>query len=355
MISGLHRPDIVTLSDSLGGTASHGGYFRITKTIAKRCVLREIASRNPLLERSVGKLVSITKGWGQRNQIFSFLEWRFLSSVRRNKSTVHHILSGDWHWECVMRSAPRSLVATIHMPVSRWSPEVRVAISRLRGAIVLSSREHEAAADILGADRACLIKHPVDVDFFVAPAIPLQSRRVLFVGGFERDFKLFSVIAQRLLAAELVDAIDCVTPAANQSRAELADLRSHASVQWYSGISDDELLHLYQKACVAFIPFEDSTANNAVVECLATGCPLVTTDNGGIRSYGGGSIFPVFQRADLDRAFHLVAELLQDSLVRQRVANKMRHFAVNNLTYDKIADEHISAYEKFRHPLAHFP
>ena len=42
----------------------------------------------------------------------------------------------------------------------------------------------------------------------------------------------------------------------------------------------------------------ESGANTAVVESLACGLPIVTTDVGGIRNYGGNDLFPIVNNND---------------------------------------------------------
>ena len=54
----------------------------------------------------------------------------------------------------------------------------------------------------------------------------------------------------------------------------------------------------------------DSGANNAIVESLACGLPVITTDVGGIRDYGGGTIYPVVANEDDDGMIGLVEQYL---------------------------------------------
>jgi glycosyltransferase involved in cell wall biosynthesis len=337
---------ICFLSDSLGGTASHGGYFRIASEVSRRVPSRVISSRHPFFERAAGKFISLAKGWGKRSQVFSFLEWQFLRSIRNRPGFTHHILSADWHWECLLRCPESIAVATIHMPCGLWTSQAYRAISRLKGAIVLSTREYNAAARVLAADRIRLIKHPVDTSFF-SPGNPgaVRVRSLLFVGGFLRDVAFFSSVALALFARDRIDEVHIVTTRHLRESQDAAGIANHARVIWHHGIPDAHLLRLYRSSALAFCPFIDSTANNAVVEALATGCPLVTTDNGGSRDYAGDDCTILVSPGDVAGAADTIVTLLDNHGLRATLSSKARAYAEAKLSYREIARQHVEFYD----------
>ena len=60
---------------------------------------------------------------------------------------------------------------------------------------------------------------------------------------------------------------------------------SLANTYVYKDISDAELLNLYQKANVLFLPLLDAIANNVILEALACGLPVITTKLPGTMEY----------------------------------------------------------------------
>jgi len=63
--------------------------------------------------------------------------------------------------------------------------------------------------------------------------------------------------------------------------------------RWHGQVDDPTLLRLYQQASRHLTPFRDFAANNALVESLACGLPIVTNDRGGVRDYGAGTVYPL--------------------------------------------------------------
>lgn len=92
------------------------------------------------------------------------------------------------------------------------------------------------------------------------------------------------------------------------------------------------------------LPMNDSGANNSVVEALACGLPIVTTDVGGIRDYGGFSIFPIVQNNDDDAMVALIERYLGEPDWRKSIARTIRQFAVRELNWPKIAKQHLRTY-----------
>jgi len=57
------------------------------------------------------------------------------------------------------------------------------------------------------------------------------------------------------------------------------------NVRIHGGIDDEALAELYRTADVLLLPLSDSTANNALLEGMASGLPVVATDLPAVRTY----------------------------------------------------------------------
>jgi glycosyltransferase involved in cell wall biosynthesis len=60
------------------------------------------------------------------------------------------------------------------------------------------------------------------------------------------------------------------------------------NIFYHEGVPDDELLRLYQKSDVLFLPLRDATANTFLLEGCACGLPVISTDLPSVRVYFPG-------------------------------------------------------------------
>jgi glycosyltransferase involved in cell wall biosynthesis len=94
------------------------------------------------------------------------------------------------------------------------------------------------------------------------------------------------------------------------------------------------------------MPMEDSGANTAIVQSIATGLPIITTDVGGIRSYGGGDVFPVTPNNNPVEMAKLFQVYYHDTSYREEISRKQRNYALINLEWNIIAKKHLLLYQK---------
>jgi len=67
------------------------------------------------------------------------------------------------------------------------------------------------------------------------------------------------------------------------------------NARFHAGITENQLINLYRKADALVLPILDATANNAVLESMACGTPVISTAIGGIPDYvdeTAGWLFP---------------------------------------------------------------
>ena len=71
---------------------------------------------------------------------------------------------------------------------------------------------------------------------------------------------------------------------------------------FHAGLTDDELLALYQRSSLLLLPLLDATANNAILEAMACGLPIVTTDLPGLGTYVDPSFADLLTAGDVEAA-----------------------------------------------------
>lgn len=132
-------------------------------------------------------------------------------------------------------------------------------------------------------DRMRVILHGVDTRYFCPPMARKdrgKALRGLMVGSTERDHAMMKAVLDKLPAGVLEMTI---LTAAEQRTYYYHDAAPHTSFPTH--LSDTDLLEAYQQADLLVMPMIDCTANNAVMESMACGTPVMVNRVGGIAEY----------------------------------------------------------------------
>jgi glycosyltransferase involved in cell wall biosynthesis len=89
-------------------------------------------------------------------------------------------------------------------------------------------------------------------------------------------------------------------------------------------ISDAELLRLYQASTVAILSVTMAVGNNALLEQMACGLPVVATNVGAVREYLGDEAGLLFPPGDAGALAAGVLRLLEDDSARRRMGTAAR-------------------------------
>jgi glycosyltransferase involved in cell wall biosynthesis len=243
--------------------------------------------------------------------------------------------------------APRDVIGTIHLPASVWESERRQLLSRLSSALVLYQRDIPFYENNVGKDRVKFIHHGADTEFFKPDRSKLRTPpRILYGGVYLRNEPMLVRIVSKLSAQWPELCFDLLVPQHHRKSPALAPLLKHPAVTWHAGLNDEELRALYQRSYLMLLPMDHSGANTAVVEAVASGLPIVTTDVGGIRDYGGGTIFPLVNNNNDEAMIALIEQYLSQTTWRDEIGNKCRQFAEHTLAWPLVANRHVEAYRE---------
>jgi len=243
----------------------------------------------------------------------------------------------------LLRRRGARLVCSYHQPPALFEKVAppRKVLRQLDAVVAVASNQADYFSSMLGEDRVFVVPHGIDTTVYT-PATHANGRRFecLFVGQWLRDFEVLAGVVERVRAAEPEIVFTVVTDPGNAERLERLD-----GVQARSGVSDDELLALYRRASLFVLPLTDCTANNALLEALACGLPIVTTDVGGVRDYVDESCAVVTPAGEADAMAEAVLELATDAprLAAMAVCSRERA-----LDYDwpAVADRIVGVYRE---------
>ena len=198
-----------------------------------------------------------------------------------------------------------AMLATFHQPPALLAGMVNATLLRaLDAAVVLCEAQRAALAGLLPAERLHVIPHGIDAGFFApGPRAAGEGFRLLAVGHWLRDFETLFATLALLRGAGLDARLRIVSP--NPPRGV------PPGVEVEGGLPDEALRAAYRDADALLLPLTDATANNAILEAMACGRPVVATDVGGVAEMTGGAAMlapPGDARALADAVLSLAAD-----------------------------------------------
>jgi glycosyltransferase involved in cell wall biosynthesis len=192
------------------------------------------------------------------------------------------------------RVARGRTVATYHQPPELLDGLVSGhVVAELDHVTVVSPTQLDYFRQFLPADRVEVVPHGIDTDFFVPRAGARDDGvfRCISVGHWLRDWDAVGAVARAFRGRRDVEFHVVTT--------HPTGLEGVENVIIHRGVSDDALARLYQQADVLFLPLTGATANNALLEGIASGLPVLSTDLPAVRAYLPGREAILTERGDV--------------------------------------------------------
>lgn len=214
-------------------------------------------------------------------------EYKLARRIEKRGGIVHFLwaeFAGPRHpaW---LRKKKHLLVGTFHASARRQP----VVLQNCRtfasyDAITLMSRSQAPYLLEAGVpeDRLHVFLHGVDIQWYCpAPRADNSDERPLkaiLIGSTERDHEFMADVMRKI--PENIMHLEVCTPAEQQ-----VHYRGVHGVTIMPFLRDADLLAWYRQADLLVMPMVDCTANNAVLESMACGTPVMVNRVGGIPEY----------------------------------------------------------------------
>ncbi len=284
-------------------------------------------------------------------------EMRALISVLTHRVSILHVLYAEENYALfarLHRLLRVPVIASVHQPPSWWiRRDIDMhPLKHLAALVVMSRSQQEFFQERLPKSKVHCILHGVDSTFFCPPEAGAEQRnaspRFVFCGNWLRDTELMAGIVEHVVARFPVVQFDCIVPAGKRVDA-LQRIASCPQVHWIDGVSDVELRDIYRNALALVMPLIDCGANNAVLEAMACGLPIIGTAIGGLPDYTKPEFSRLYPVGDLDGFVDCIAEWAANPAVPIRMGQLARRHVELNLCWPEIARQTIELYHSVHH------
>ena len=306
----------------------HSGYSRtaeygVNHFNAKVIRVDKPLPRSIIRERMLWRLAKGTPGYDRAAMA---AELQVAKHMLSESGCIYHFLYGEtnYHYAGYLNNfRGNRLVATFHQPPVGIENAIQIDwhIRQLSAVICVGRNQQEYFKGTLEEDRIFFVPLGVDIEYYTPPA-SFDSRDpdlCLFVGSNYRDFPTFRGVIELVSYHRPKTKFVALTSPASFER-----IGTHPNLTLLSGIPESELFDLYQSAALMVMPLHEATANNAILESMACGLPMVITDVGAIRDYVNPECAVLIPPSDSRGMAEAVLNLLDNPQERQRLSERSR-------------------------------
>jgi glycosyltransferase involved in cell wall biosynthesis len=350
---------LLLLAARLQQMGGHSGYHLLAEALPAQwpgptyAIYRRYRTPFPrLTHKLIHPFLGQMRGSPYYNYLSLLLEFAASRRMRRGGIALAHVMfaENDYGFLAKHRRRGRAcVVASVHSPSQWWrthhaEPSMLAALD----GIVAMSPEQLPFLEEYCRGPIEFHRLGVDVEFFRPAGGPIRGAPPRFIscGVHLRDFKTLADVIELALTRMPDAQFDLVVPEPIRHSGDLRHVARRAGVHWHSGLTDEELRTLYQRAVAMVLPLRDGAANNAVGEATACGLPILSTDLTGIRAYTTPAFADLFPRGAADAYVAAMLQLAENPATARQRGLAARQYALATLGWPRLAAQMVTFYRR---------
>lgn len=310
----------------------HSGYSRIAEYGEKLLGSETLPVDKPLSrwiirEQMLWKLAEGTPGYTREAMA---AELKVAQRVLTERNCIYHFLYGEtnYHYAGLLNGIRGNrILATFHQPPATLKKIIQIEwhLLRLEALLCVGTNQIEYFSRFIDRRKLHFVPLGVDVDYY-QPPVHFDQRDpdlCIIIGDNYRDFPTLRGVVELVSYLRPQTRFVCVMPSKN-----FPLIGTHPSLDLRAGIPENELLSLYQTASLMVMPLHDATANNAVLESMACGLPMIISDVGAVRDYVNPAGTELLPPHDARKIGEMICTLLADPKRRAEMSIQARQGAL---------------------------
>jgi glycosyltransferase involved in cell wall biosynthesis len=313
-----------------------------------------VPSRRSLLidsipEKIINRYLNLHSNWYSRDALL--VEWKISKRLFSQSNNIFHFLYGENSFRQTgkvnaLAGHKDRLIATYHQIPTFFEQrrEQYSFLHTLDAVVLVSSNQRAFFESMTDANKVHVIPHGVDTIYFQPPKLqcPHPKFNCLTVGSNYRDNDLHVAVIEALNKTPLRENLEFQIIGEPRFSGLFSGI---GNVHYMSGVSDADLLLFYQHADIMLMPLVESTANNALLEAMACGLPIIVTDVGGIRDYIDDSYAKLLPLHNIDAMVDETMNLIGDIELQRKLGKRARQKAEESFSWEIISKQMLQLYQ----------
>jgi len=333
-----------------GGHAAVSGYDRFAEFLDARVINRieRLTFGQRIAARLLRKFYLQSGLWygkrGLATELVAARQWL------KSSGQIFHFVYGENAFRNLgrlKRFRQNLIICTYHAPPERFVEVVldREHLSDIDAILLVSNTGRGMFSELVPPDRVHFIPHGVDTEFFYPKeqeevASLNSKKKCLFVGSHLRDFELLTDVIKIMAKSDPNVEFEVITLKKDHHYFDGLE-----NIQLRTGISDEELRSAYQTADLLTLPLSNATANNSLLEAMACGMAIITTDLPGTRDYVDDDCACLIERGNAEAFVHAIRSLLANPERRRKLVSRSRERALD-FSFERVAAMTEKVYKK---------